>query len=161
MCTPIPRDLSPCSVCRVAQKKHTRNSQFFWTLLWSTVIFSPLLDRASFLHYNNTKIIKFGWELFILWVISCGLSFWGFARFSEFRGTINDSFVLCSVIRVLPNKDHYRVQWQWFTIQARHWHWDFFVAGWCWYVLAHVLLKLSLIVSRNSGNRANPENDSP
>ena len=30
-----------------------------------------------------------------------------------------------------------------------------------WYVLARVLLKLSLIVSRNSGNRANPENDSP
>ena len=51
-----------------------------------------LLDRASFLHYNNTKIIKFGWELFILWVISYGLSFSGFARFPEFRGTINDSF---------------------------------------------------------------------
>ena len=50
-----------------------------------------LLDRASFLHYNklNTKIIKFGWELFILWVISYGLSFSGFARFPEFRGTIN------------------------------------------------------------------------
>ena len=28
------------------------------------------------------------------------------------------------------NKDHYRVQWQGFTIQARHWHWDFFEAGW-------------------------------
>ena len=51
-----------------------------------------LLDRASFLHYNNTKIIKFGWELFILWLISCGLSLSGFARFPEFRGTINDSF---------------------------------------------------------------------
>ena len=51
-----------------------------------------LLDKASFSHYNNTKIIKFGWELFILWVISYGLSFSGFARFPEFRGTINDSF---------------------------------------------------------------------
>ena len=51
-----------------------------------------LLDRASFPHYNNTKIIKFGWELFILEVISYGLSFSGFARFPEFRGTINDSF---------------------------------------------------------------------
>ena len=30
-----------------------------------------LLDRASFPHYNNTRIIKFGWKLFILWVISC------------------------------------------------------------------------------------------
>ena len=54
--------------------------------------FFTLLDRASFSQYNNTKIIKFGWELFILWVISYGLSFWGFARFPEFRGTINDSF---------------------------------------------------------------------
>ena len=51
--------------------------------------FFTLLDRASFFHYNNTKIIKFGWELFILWVISYGLSFSGFARFPEFRGTIN------------------------------------------------------------------------
>ena len=32
--------------------------------------FFTLLDRAYFPHYNNTKIIKFGWELFILWVIS-------------------------------------------------------------------------------------------
>ena len=63
--------------------------------------FFTLLDRASFPHYNNTKIIKFGWELFILWVISYGLSFSGFA------------------------------------------------------------INLSLIVPRNSGNRANPENDSP
>ena len=41
--------------------------------------FYTLLDIASFSHYNNTKIIKFGWELFILWVISYGLSFSGFA----------------------------------------------------------------------------------
>ena len=54
--------------------------------------FFTLLDRTSFPHYNNTKIIKFGWELFILWVISYGLSFSGFARFPEFRGTINDGF---------------------------------------------------------------------
>ena len=92
--------------------------------LISSYLFSPCWIE------HLTKIIKFGWELFILWVISYGLSFSGFARFPEFRGTINDSFVFCSVIRVLLNKDHYRVQWQWFTIQARHWHWDFFVAGW-------------------------------
>ena len=54
--------------------------------------FFTLLDRASFPHYNNTKIIKFGWELFILWVISYGLSFSGFTRFPEFRGMINDRF---------------------------------------------------------------------
>ena len=41
--------------------------------------FFALLDRISFLHYNNTKIIKFGWKLFILWVISYRLSFLGFA----------------------------------------------------------------------------------
>ena len=41
--------------------------------------FFTLLDRASFPHYNNTKNIKFGWELFILWVISYGLSFLGSA----------------------------------------------------------------------------------
>ena len=41
--------------------------------------FFTLLDRTYFLHYNNTKIIKFGWKLFILWVISYRLSFWGFA----------------------------------------------------------------------------------
>ena len=31
--------------------------------------FFTLLDRTSFPHYNNTKIIKFGWKPFILWVI--------------------------------------------------------------------------------------------
>ena len=77
-------------IYRVAQTK--RNSRFFRTLLWSTVIFFTLLDRASFPHYNNTKIIQFDWELFILWAISYGLSFSGFARFLEFPGTINDSF---------------------------------------------------------------------
>ena len=56
--------------------------------------FFTLLDHgASFPHYNNTKIIKFGWELFILWVISHGLSFSGFARFPEFRGMINDTLM--------------------------------------------------------------------
>ena len=39
---------------------NSRYSRFFRTLLWSTVIFFTLLDRASFPHYNNTKIIKFG-----------------------------------------------------------------------------------------------------
>ena len=52
-----------------------------------------LLDISSFPHHNNTKIIKFGRELFIIWVISYGLSFSGFARFPEFRGTINDKLM--------------------------------------------------------------------
>ena len=43
------------------------------------LFFSPCWNRASFPHYNDTKIIKFGWKLFILWVISYPLSILGFA----------------------------------------------------------------------------------
>ena len=74
------------------KKRNSRYSRFFRTCSDQQLSFFTLLDRASFLHYNTTKIIKFGWELFILWVISYGLSFSGFARFPEFRGMINDSF---------------------------------------------------------------------
>ena len=35
-----------------------RNIRFLATSLWSTVIFFTCLDRASFPHYNNTKILK-------------------------------------------------------------------------------------------------------
>ena len=70
--------------------RNSRFRRFFRTLLWSTIIFFTLLDKAHFPHYINTKIIKFVWELFILWVISYGLSFSEFARFPEFQGTIND-----------------------------------------------------------------------
>ena len=51
---------------------------------------SPWLDRASISHYNNSKIIKFGWIFYILWDISYGLSFSWFARFPEFRGTMTN-----------------------------------------------------------------------
>ena len=61
--------------------------------LINSYLFSPCWIEHFFPHYNNTKIIKFGWELFILWVISYGLSFSGFARFPEFRGTINDELM--------------------------------------------------------------------
>ena len=48
----------------------------------NSYLFSPCwIERL----YNNAKIIKFGCKLFILWVISYGLSFSGFARFPEFR----------------------------------------------------------------------------
>ena len=47
----------------------------------------------AYAHYNNTTIIKIGWELFILWVISYGLSFSGIARFPDFRGMINDKWM--------------------------------------------------------------------
>ena len=54
------------------------------------LFFFTLLDRASSPHYINTNIIKFGWELFILWVITYGLSSSEFARFPEFRGTMTN-----------------------------------------------------------------------
>ena len=135
--------------------------------------FFTLLDRPSFSHYNNTKIIKSGSELFMLWVTSYGLSFSGFARFPEFLGT-------ASVVHKLSEYCvHWSVYCQWTCV------WSFLVlpnnylqsrhvigtdislqlvecglnAGMCW--RDSVLLKLSLIVPRNSRNRANPENYSP
>ena len=41
-----------------------RNSQFFRTVLWWTVINFTLLDRASVPHDSDTKIIKFGLKTF-------------------------------------------------------------------------------------------------
>ena len=87
--------------------KKTEQSIFQDFALINSYLFFTLLDRASFPHDNNTKIIKFGWELYFMSnFLSYGLSFSGFARFPEFRGTINDSFgrpyidrVLCLVIR--------------------------------------------------------------
>ena len=49
---------------RVAPQK--RNSQLSGLCSHQQLSFFTLLDRASFSHYNNTKIIKFGSELFIL-----------------------------------------------------------------------------------------------
>ena len=138
---------------------------FLWLSSGQQLSFFTLPDRASFPHYNNTKIVKFGLKLFILWVISYGLSFSGFARFPEFRGTINDIF------RPSINWPKYCLQWSVYcpltyilhcltrnyNFQAGHWHWDFFVsslnAGMCWRMCCW---KLSLIVPRNSGNQANP-----
>ena len=48
---------------------------FFYFALSNSLPFLPSWIEHSFPHYNNTKIIKFGWKLFILWVISYGLSF--------------------------------------------------------------------------------------
>ena len=87
-------------IYRVA-KKQNGTVDFVGLCSDQQLSFFTLLDRASIPHYNNTKIIKFGLELFILWVISYGLLFLGFA------------------------------------------------------------INLSLIVPRNSRNRANPENDNP
>ena len=126
--------------------------------------FFTLLDRASFPHYNNTNIIKFGWELFILWVISYGLSFSGFARFPEFRGTFNDSFSSKYMRQHMCWRQH---STSYKEISVPMTCLD------CKSLLGNSQItehntrsiygrpKLSLIVPRNSGNRANPENDSP
>ena len=60
-------------------QQQTEQSIFLGLSSDQQLSFFTLLDRTSFPHYNNTKIIKFGWELFSLWVISYGLSFSGFA----------------------------------------------------------------------------------
>ena len=73
--------------------EHSNTVDFSGLCSVEQLSFLTLLDRASFPQNNNTKIIKFGWELFILWVISYGLSFSGFARFPEFRGMINDNLM--------------------------------------------------------------------
>ena len=67
-------------IYRVAKKK-PEQSILLGLCSDQQLSFFTLLDHlaASFPHYNNTKIIKFGWELFILWAISYGLSFSGFA----------------------------------------------------------------------------------
>ena len=127
--------------------------------------FLTLLDRASFPHYNNTKIIKFGWELFTLWVICYGLSFSGFARFPEVRGTINDSFsskYMCQHMCWLQHSTSYKeISVPMTCLDCKS------LLGNTW-ITEHSDTrsiygrpKLSLIVPQNSGNRANPENDSP
>ena len=62
---------------RVATKK--RNSRFFLGLCSNQQLsFYTLLDRTSFPHYNNTKIIKFGFRTFyfmsnFLWTVISGI----------------------------------------------------------------------------------------
>ena len=56
-------------------------------------LINSYLFSHCWIEHHFLIIIIFGWELFILWVISYGLSFLGFARFPEFRGTINDKFM--------------------------------------------------------------------
>ena len=77
----------------------------FRTLLSSTVTFFTLLDRASISHYNNIKIIKFGWEIFILWDISLGLVI----------------FVICPISRVSRHDDKLMANPQkWQSIRITH-----------------------------------------
>ena len=97
--------------------------------------FFTLLDRASFPHYYNTKIIKFGWELFILLVISYRLSFSGFAQFPEFR---RPRLMTASAVHKLSE---YCAQWSVYCLTriynpgmslALRFLWSWLNAGMCW-----------------------------
>ena len=60
------------------QKK--RNSRYLGTFaLINSYLFSPCWIEHLFLIIITPRSSKFGWELFILWVTSYGLSFSGFA----------------------------------------------------------------------------------
>ena len=149
------------SLYRVAPQKTEQSIQsIFRTLLLSTVIFFTLLDRASFPHYNNTKIIKFGWELFILWVISYWLSFSGFAWFPEFRGTINDSFSSTCTNTYQHSTSYKEISVPMMCLDCKSLFGNTRITEHNTRSI-YGRPKLSLIVPRNSGNRANPQNDSP
>ena len=81
-------------IYRVAHKNGTVDTVNISGLaLINNYLFSPCWIEY-FPHYYHTKIIKFDWELFNLWVISYGLSFSGFARFSEFRARLKEKETL-------------------------------------------------------------------
>ena len=73
------RYVSQCQVTTFSTPKNNGTINFLGLCSNQQLSFFTLLDRTYLLHYNNTKIIKFGWKLFILWVISYRLSFLGFA----------------------------------------------------------------------------------
>ena len=81
-------------VYRVSQKK--RNGRFLGLCSIQTVILLTLIDRPSSLLLKFSKNIKFGKELFILWVISYARSFLSFAitvTLSLFDGPPNSESV--------------------------------------------------------------------
>ena len=139
--------------------KESIQSIFFRTWYDQQLSFFTLLDRASFPHYNNTKIIKFGWELFMLWVISYGLSFSGFAWFQSSEARLMTASAAHAPTHTSIQPATKKSQYQW--------------RAWIVFLLGNTRStehntrsiygrpKLSLIVPRNTGNRANPENDSP
>ena len=130
--------------------------------------FFTLLDRTSFPRYNNTKIIKFGWQLFILWVFSYGLSFSGFAiKFSLVGGPQENGIVDC--LRLCSDQ-----QLSCFTCLDRtsfpHYNntkiikfgWKLFILWAISYGLSFSGFAINLSSCIESqGNRSNPEDDSP
>ena len=60
-----------------------------------------LLDRTSFPHYNNTKIIKFGWKLFnfmsdFIWTVIFGICHWWVAPPPKKKMELSIFLGLCS-----------------------------------------------------------------
>ena len=130
--------------------------------------FFTLLDRASFLRYNNTKIIKFGWKLFILWVFSDGLSFSGFAiKFSLVDGPPKNGIVdflgLCSDQQLSFFTCLYRASFPHYNnTKILKFGWKLFIL----WVISYGLSFSGCAINLSScletqGNRANPEDDSP
>ena len=73
------------------KKRNSRYSRFFRLALINSYLFSPCWIEHLFLIIITPRSSNLV-ENFLLWVISYGLSFSGFARFPEFQGTNNDSF---------------------------------------------------------------------
>ena len=130
--------------------------------------FFTLLDRTSFPRYNNTKIIEFGWKLFILWVFSYGLSFSGFAiKFALMCGPSKngtfDFLGLCSdqQLSLFTRLDkasfpHYN------NTKIIKFGWKLFIL----WVISYGLSCSGFAINLSScletqGNRANREHDSP
>ena len=105
-------------------KKSKQNNTFDFSdiALISSYLFYTLLNRTSFPDYN-TKLIKFGWEQLISWVIFYGLSFSGFARFK-----------VPTHLWPVHTLSEYRGQWSVYCLTRIYnpgtsLHWVFFVAG--------------------------------
>ena len=126
--------------------------------------FFTLLDRTSFPHYNNTKIIKFSWKHFMLWVISCGLSFSGFAiNFLLVGGPQKNGTV--DILDFAPRNSYF------FTLldRAPFTHYidtRIIKFGWKLFILWVISYRLSVLgfainLSSCLETRANHDNDSP
>ena len=102
-------------------KNGTVDTVDFSGLCSDQVIFFTLLDRASFPHYYNTKIIKFGWELFILWVISYGLSFSEFCPINETRLMTASAAHVPTHTSIQPATKKSQCQWRAWIVNPCHW----------------------------------------
>ena len=152
-----------CYLCAIPggpQKTEQSIQSIFRTLLWSTVIFLPCWIEHLFLIIitpRSSNLVEnfLFYELFLM-----DRHFRDLPDFQSSRGTINDSFS-STCAKTYQHSTSYK------EISVPITCLD------CKSLLGNTRItehntrsiygrpKLSLIVSRNSGNRANPENDSP